>query len=141
MKAGCASKSFSANPSTANACESPPFTLHLPNRPALRKRLLVVDDERIVAEDISECLEAMGCEVLGIAITGEQAITLAGAHRPDLVLMDICLQGHVDGVEAALAIRDRWQIPVVFLTAYSDPGVLQRAKQAGPARVHRQAVR
>jgi PAS domain S-box-containing protein len=99
---------------------------------ALRKRLLVVDDERIVAEDIAECLEAMGCEVLGIAITGEQAIAMAGEHQPDLVLMDICLQGHIDGIEAALAIRDRWQIPVVFLTAYSDPGVLQRAKQAGP---------
>lgn len=103
-----------------------------PATPALRKRLLVVDDERIVAEDISECLAAMGCEVVDIAITGEQAIELAGVHRPDLVLMDVCLQGHIDGVEAALAIRDRWQIPVVFLTAYSDPGVLQRAKQAGP---------
>ena len=104
-----------------------------PPAPAgVRKRLLVVEDERIVAADISECLESMGCVVLDIAITGEQAIALVAEHQPDLVLMDICLQGHVDGVEAALAIRDRWQIPVVFLTAYSDPGVLQRAKQAGP---------
>jgi PAS domain S-box-containing protein len=103
-----------------------------PDAAGFRKRLLVVDDERIVAEDISECLAAMGCEVLGIAITGEQAIAMTASHQPDLVLMDICLQGHIDGIEAALAIRERWQIPVVFLTAYSDPGVLQRAKQAGP---------
>jgi len=103
-----------------------------PSSPALRKRFLIVDDERLVAEDISECITAMGGEVLGIAITGEQAIALAGAHRPDLVLMDVCLQGHIDGVEAALAIRERWQIPVVFLTAYSDPGVLRRAKLAEP---------
>ena len=110
-------------------------TLSIPASPdaaGFRKRLLVVDDERIVAEDISECLAAMGCEVLGIAITGEQAIAMTASHQPDLVLMDICLQGHIDGLEAALAMRERWQIPVVFLTAYSDPGVLQRAKQAGP---------
>jgi PAS domain S-box-containing protein len=97
------------------------------------RRFLVVDDERIVAEDISECVTAMGGSVLGIAITGQDAIDLADEHRPDLVLMDICLQGDIDGVEAALTIRDRWQIPVVFLTAYSDPGVLERAKAADPA--------
>lgn len=99
---------------------------------ALNKRFLVVEDERIVAEDISECLIGMGGKVVGQAITGEEAIRLAEQHQPDLVLMDICLQGQMEGTEAALIMRKRWQIPAVFLTAYSDSGALERAKQADP---------
>ncbi len=101
--------------------------------PPQRRRFLVVDDERIVAEDISECLASMGGEVIGVAITGRDAVRLALEHRPDLILMDIILQGDMDGIEAAAQIRRQWDIPVVFLTAYSDQGVLERAKAVHPA--------
>ncbi|MDG2124610.1 MAG: response regulator, partial [Verrucomicrobiales bacterium] len=98
----------------------------------IAKKILVVDDERIVAEDIMECLRGIGCEVCGTAKSGVEAIEKAELHRPDLVLMDIVLQGQMDGVEAATVIREEWGIPAVFLSAYSDPGVLDRAKKIGP---------
>ncbi|MFT5106830.1 MAG: two-component system cell cycle sensor histidine kinase/response regulator CckA [Pseudoalteromonas tetraodonis] len=97
------------------------------------RRILVVDDERIVAEDISECLEAMGCEVIGTALSGAEAIEKAASMRPDIIMMDIVIQGDMDGIDAAKIIRDNYDIPSVFLTANSDPGVLSRAKACEPA--------
>jgi PAS domain S-box-containing protein len=75
----------------------------------------------------------MGCEVIGTALSGPDAITKAGTLQPDLIMMDIVLQGPMDGVEAATIIRQRHDIPCVFLTAYSDGAVLARAKAAAPA--------
>lgn len=97
------------------------------------RRILVVDDERIVAEDISECLQGMACEVVATAISGNQAIDLARQFRPDLIMMDITLQGQMDGIEAAGIIRKELAIPSVFLTAYSDVAFLNRAKEVQPA--------
>ncbi|MEZ5326394.1 MAG: response regulator [Verrucomicrobiales bacterium] len=97
------------------------------------RRILVVDDERIVAEDISECLQSMDCQVIATAISGLQAIEMAHTHRPDLIMMDITLQGEMDGIEAAARIRHELGISCVFLTAYSDPAFLNRAKQVQPA--------
>jgi PAS domain S-box-containing protein len=99
----------------------------------MKRRILVVDDESIVAHDIAECLTHMGCEVVGTALSGPDAIQKAAKLRPDLVMMDIVLQGPMDGVEAATVIRQRHDIPCVFLTAYSDGAVLARAKAAAPA--------
>ncbi|HEX2747079.1 MAG TPA: response regulator [Verrucomicrobiales bacterium] len=99
----------------------------------MKRRILVVDDESIVAHDISECLTHMGCEVVGTALSGPDAIAKAAKLRPDLVMMDIVLQGPMDGVEAATVIRQKHDIPCVFLTAYSDGAVLARAKAAAPA--------
>ena len=96
-------------------------------------RILVVDDERIVAQDISESLQNMGFEIVGVAQSGLQAIDLAVTLRPDLIMMDIVLQGEMDGIQAAGIIREKVDIPCVFLTAYSDPGVLERAKATEPA--------
>ncbi len=96
-------------------------------------RVLVVDDERIVAEDIRESLIHMGCEVVGVAQSGLDAIEKAVRYHPDLIMMDIVLQGEMDGIEAARIIRERLDIPSVFLTAYSDSGVLERAKVTEPA--------
>jgi PAS domain S-box-containing protein len=96
-------------------------------------RILVVDDERIVAEDIRESLIHMGFEVVDVAQSGADAIEKAIRLHPDLIMMDIVLQGEMDGVEAARIIRDRIDVPCVFLTAYSDPGVLERAKLTEPA--------
>lgn len=97
------------------------------------RRILVVDDERIVAQDIMEVLTHMGCEVIGTALSGPEAIEKAGQLRPDLILMDITLQGQMDGVEAATIIRERYDVACVFLTAYSDKSYLERAKLTQPA--------
>ena len=76
--------------------------------------------------------EALGYDVVATAGTGPQAIRLASEHRPDLVLMDIRLQGPMDGVEAGREIRERFQVPIVFLTAYADESTVKRAKVAEP---------
>ena len=99
----------------------------------MNRRILVVDDEAIVAHDISECLTNLGCEIVGTALSGPDAIEKAGRFQPDLIMMDIVLQGPMDGVEAATHIREHYDIPCVFLSAYSDPAVLARAKIASPA--------
>jgi diguanylate cyclase (GGDEF)-like protein/PAS domain S-box-containing protein len=95
-------------------------------------RILVVEDESIVALDIQERLESLGYEVPATAASGEKAIEKAGVHRPDLVLMDIQLQGRMDGVEAADLIRQQFGIPVVYLTANADHPTVQRAKVTEP---------
>lgn len=94
--------------------------------------IMVVEDENIVAMDIENSLISLGYQVVGVASTGEDAIDMAGETRPDLVLMDIMLRGEIDGVEAAEQIRRRYNIPVVYLTAYADGNTLQRAKITEP---------
>jgi diguanylate cyclase (GGDEF)-like protein/PAS domain S-box-containing protein len=95
-------------------------------------RILVVEDESIVALDIQDRLESLGYEVPATVASGERAIEQAGALRPDLVLMDIQLQGRMDGVEAADQIRQRFGIPVIYLTANADHPTVQRAKVTEP---------
>ena len=95
-------------------------------------RILVVEDESIVALDIQDRLESMGYEVPATVASGEKAVEQAAVLRPDLVLMDIQLQGRMDGVEAADQIRQRYGIPVVFLTANADHPTVQRAKVTEP---------
>lgn len=96
------------------------------------KRIQIVEDEGIVADEIRSRLRNLGYDVVGIADTGPAAIQLAGESRPDLVLMDIMLKGEMDGVEAADIIRSTLNIPVVYLTAYTDEGTLKRAKITKP---------
>ncbi len=95
-------------------------------------KILVVEDESIVAMDIKHRAEGLGYSVTGITPSGEGAIQNASETRPDLVLMDIVLKGDMDGVEAAQRIRDTLDIPVVYLTAYSDEKTLKRAKVTEP---------
>ncbi|MEW6521575.1 MAG: response regulator [Thermodesulfobacteriota bacterium] len=95
-------------------------------------RILVVEDEAIVAMDIESRLTAMGYIPVGRGVSGEQALTLTAEKRPDLVLMDIRLQGGMDGIAAAEEIRRRFQIPVIFLTAYSEDDTLERAQESAP---------
>jgi len=94
--------------------------------------VLVVEDQGIVAKDIQNTLKSMGYAVSAVASSGEEAIEKAAVTHPDLVLMDIMLKGKLDGVEAAEQIRARFDIPVVYLTAYSDEEPLQRAKITEP---------
>ena len=95
-------------------------------------RILVVEDESIVALDIQDRLESLGYEVPTTVASGEKAIEQAGALRPDLVLMDIQLQGRMDGVEAADQIRRLFGIPVIYLTANADHPTVERAKVTEP---------
>jgi len=95
-------------------------------------RILVVEDESIVAADIQDRLESLGYEVPATVASGEKAVEQAGVLRPDLVLMDIQLNGRMDGVEAADQIRLRFGIPVIYLTANADHPTVQRAKVTEP---------
>ena len=95
-------------------------------------KLLVVEDERVVAKDLSGRLQRSGYSVCGSAYRAEAAVDMAQELRPDLVLMDIVLKGNRDGIDAAGEIRRRFGIPVIFLTAYSDAKTLERARSTGP---------
>ncbi len=97
-----------------------------------KARILVVEDDRIISKDIQSTLERLGHEVCDAAVLGEEALEKAVEQRPDLVLMDIKLAGDLDGVETAAHIREQLQIPVIFLTAYSEDTTLQRAKITEP---------
>lgn len=97
----------------------------------LANRIMIVEDEGIIAMDLRHQLESFGYEVIDTAFSGEQAITLAQRHKPDLVMMDIVLKGTMDGISAAQAITGSQHIPIIFLTAYSDPATLKRAKTTG----------
>jgi PAS domain S-box-containing protein len=95
--------------------------------------ILVVEDERITAEDIRAGLKLAGYNVPVVVSSGEEAVQQAGKLRPDLVLMDIKLEGEMDGIDAACEIRKLYDIPVIYLTAYSDEKTVERAKMTEPS--------
>ncbi len=95
-------------------------------------QVMIVEDERIVAEDIRRSLQNLGYSVSPIVSSGNRAIEDAEKYRPDIVLMDIVLKGEMDGIEAAGQIRRRFKIPVVYITAYSDEKIMERAKITEP---------
>jgi two-component system, cell cycle sensor histidine kinase and response regulator CckA len=94
--------------------------------------ILIVEDEAIVAKDLSQKLARLGYDIAGVTGGGAEAVDLAREHRPDLVLMDIRLQGGMDGVEAAQAIHRDRAVPVIYLTAHADAATLERAKLTEP---------
>lgn len=96
------------------------------------KRVLIVEDQGIIALDEVEIVRDLGYEVTGIALTGESAVDQAGRDRPDLVLMDIMLPGKMDGRQAAVKIRERHEIPVIFVTALGDKKTAQSGKMNLP---------
>lgn len=96
-------------------------------------RILVVEDEALVAEDLKEMLQGFGYEVPGIADTGEMAIAITDEHKPDLVLMDINLAGAMDGITAGGEIRSRWGIPIIYVTAFATQAIIDRAKKTNPS--------
>ena len=100
--------------------------------PGVKPKILVVEDEHIVARDVKQQLIELGYDPVGHATQGEQAILLAGELKPDLVLMDIQLAGTMDGIEAAQILRTQLSLPVIFLTAYATDDILARAKLAEP---------
>lgn len=100
--------------------------------PVASAKILVVEDEGLIALDIESHLIDLGYQVPGIAETGADAILLALKTQPDLVLMDIRLKGNIDGIEAAAKITDKLDIPIIFLTAFADAETLNSAKQVSP---------
>ena len=93
--------------------------------------ILVVEDDAIVALDLKAQLTALGYGVTGVAASGEQAIHMAEETRPGLVLMDVRLKGKIDGIQAAQAIVDRLDIPIVFLSAKGQDAEIKRGKALG----------
>jgi DNA-binding LytR/AlgR family response regulator len=97
-----------------------------------KTNILIVEDESIVAKDIQHSLKKLGYTVVGICSTGEDAIKAADEFKPDLVLMDIMLKGDMSGIEAASQIREKNNIPIIYLTAYADESTLSKAKVSEP---------
>jgi len=96
-----------------------------------KAKILIVEDEAITAKDLQNMLRGLGYDAPEIASSGEGAIKKAEEIKPDLILMDIRLKG-VDGIEAAELIRDRFNIPVVYVTAYLDEERLKKTKVSEP---------
>ena len=102
------------------------------SHPSSATRILLVEDEAIIALDLRQRLEALGYTVTGIAVNGADALALAEVTSPTLVFMDITIQGPIDGIETAKVLTSRMDVPVVFLTAHADTGTIRRAKAAKP---------
>ena len=94
--------------------------------------ILIVEDEMIIAMEIAAVIRNMGHAVVGTAMKGEDAISLAELRKPDIVLMDIFLKGMMDGITAAEIIFHSYHIPVIYLTANSDVNTLERAMKTKP---------
>lgn len=101
------------------------------NTPA-KPRILVVEDEAIVAADIQDRLKNLGYEVVGPVDNGKEAIEKALEQRPDVVLMDVMLKGDLMGTDAAEQIRDEVGVPVIYLTANSNDATFMRARETEP---------
>jgi CheY-like chemotaxis protein len=99
----------------------------------MKKKIMIVEDEMIMALSLREMLEDWGFEVVPLVASGETAVARVPAYKPDLVLMDIRLFGEMDGVEAAQKIISRYRIPVIFMTGYADGEIMRRAKVLKPA--------
>ncbi len=95
-------------------------------------RILIVEDEGLIARDIEDMVRQAGYEICAVVGTGEEAVEKAETTHPDMILMDIILRGEMDGVEAAEKIREQFSIPVIYLTAHTDENTLQRAKLTEP---------
>ncbi len=100
---------------------------------AIKKKILIVEDEIIEAIFLTKILELWGYEVCEVTTSGEDAIKKAEIDKPDLVLMDIYIHGKVNGIEAARTIRSRIGIPIIFMTGYSDEETRKKASTVNPA--------
>jgi signal transduction histidine kinase len=98
----------------------------------VKSRILIVEDERITSDHLRRLLKRRGYEIAGIASNGKEAFDQIKHDRPDLMLVDIGLPGIYDGVQVAQRAREDYEIPVVFLTAFSDPDTIRRARESEP---------
>lgn len=98
----------------------------------LKPKILIAENERMIAIDIKNSLHRISCEVIGIVSSGEEVIRKVNEKKPDLILMDITLDGSLDGIETAEILSSKCDIPVIYLADYSDRETLQRAKITEP---------
>jgi len=110
--------------------EEPRFVSH--SRGEKMVRVMIVEDESLVAKDIRNRLQKLGYAVSAMVSSGHKALQEVEEAQPDIVLMDIVLKGDIDGIEAAAAIRSRFRIPVIYVTAYADVDIMERAKTTEP---------
>lgn len=97
-----------------------------------KKEILIVEDEGVIALQIESALQRMGHSVVGIYASGEKALESMETARPDLVLMDIKIQGRLDGIEVADRIRKQYNIPIIYITAHSEESTIERVKLTEP---------
>jgi CheY-like chemotaxis protein len=97
-----------------------------------RKRILIVEDELIIALSNRSVVQKLGHEVAGVAVSGEEAVEKALALTPDLILMDITLAGSLSGVEAAIRIKEKLSVPVIFISSNTDNRTLRDARETAP---------
>src|ERR1051325_9878103 len=95
-------------------------------------RVLIVEDERIIALDLRRMLRDSGYDAVGIAASAEEALALAAAERPDLVLMDIRIRGDIDGIATARLLQQSFRLPVIYISAHADDATIDRAKATNP---------
>lgn len=98
----------------------------------MKAKLLIVEDEPIVALDLQQEVEQLGCEVVALAESADEALVAAEICRPDLALMDVRIVGSMDGIQTARLLRTAYQVPVIFLTSYSDETTITRAVKETP---------
>ena len=98
----------------------------------MKRRILIVEDEAVTSVLLEKTLKELGYEVVGSAFDGVEAINLARDKKPDIVLMDIRIQGDMDGIETAKRIYQQYKIPIIYLTAHSDDDTIRRAVESGP---------
>ena len=96
------------------------------------KKLMIVEDEAVIAMQLGMRLRAMGYDVVGTATSAEESIRMARDLSPCLILMDIVMEGDLDGIDAAETIKSEMDTPIIFLTAYTDGEYINRAKNVGP---------
>lgn len=100
-----------------------------PDLTSPERRALIIEDEALIVEELSERLSRLGFSVIAAVDSAEEGVAIATRELPDLVLMDIRLKGDKDGVQAAEEIRQQVDVPIVYLTAYSDQSTVERAKR------------
>lgn len=93
-------------------------------------KIMIVEDEAVIALRLQQRLKSMGFDVTGVAYSGEEAVESARDLRPDLILTNIMIPGKLDGIQVAEIVKSALDIPVIFLTAYSEDKIIERAKQA-----------
>jgi PAS domain S-box-containing protein len=99
---------------------------------APRTSILIVEDEGIIAHNIQELLTSLGYDAFAIAASADEAVARASERCPDAVLMDVHIKGKLDGIETAAIVHDRFDVPIIYLTAHADEATLERAKKTEP---------
>lgn len=97
-----------------------------------KKKILIVEDEVMIAEDISEYIQEMGHHVIGIAYDSEMALDYVAIHQPDLILLDITIDGSKNGIEVAEIIKEKYALPFIYITSHSDSHTLEGVKKTMP---------